>query len=351
MSSDEHASGQAAPAPPATIAGPPLRLQVDLSLPPEARPGGRCAEPWFGSAASREIIGAIIGATPLMLQIGYPPPGAGASDLLREFVLAGGGAGMAVSLVLDAGTPAAGRPIPGGIREVALDLFGLRGDEQAMRRALEDFVAPEGVRRGALMRLSRETLPHLASFVRAAAAAGVDFIELPPPALLFHPPDGRRGHVLEAGDYRRAEEILRGIDAASIPADLRIHDVMLDRLVAGLPGRRPAAGPGFGGCQAAAALAYIAPDGIIHPCIALDLPLGSVRDLAAAPPWNGPAAREVRARVAAATPDCGGCGAWRVCRGGCPASRLALTATWTDDPLCDTMIRSMPPPGAGAKAP
>ncbi len=346
----ENASAQAAHAPTTAPCGPPLRLQVDLSPPSEALPGGRAGEPWFGGPESRRIIESIVTENPLMLQIGYPPPGPDTTKLLEGFVRAAVGRGMAVSLVLDAEpAPAGSAAFPAGIREAALDLFRLREDERAMRRRLEEFTPPAGVKRGALLRLSRRALPHLASFLRAAAAAGVDFIELPPTALVFVPSGARGTQVLAPSDYHSLAARLRNLNAAALPPDLRIHEVLLDRLMSGLPGRPPATGPGFGGCQAAAALAYIAPDGAILPCIALDFPLGSIHELPESPPWNTPAARSVRDHVAAATPACGGCGAWFVCRGGCPAVRLAATGSWTDDPLCGLMTGSLPgrPNGTG----
>ncbi len=344
----ENASVQAAPAPSTAPGGPPLRLQVDLSPLPEALPGGRAGVPWFGGPESRRIIESIVAGNPLMLQIGYPPPGPDRSKLLEDFVRTAAGRGMAVSLVLDADPPAAGPDaFPAGIREAALDLFRLREDEGFMRRRLEGFAPPAGVKRGALLRLSRRTLPHLASFLRAAAAAGVDFIEIPPTALVFVPPGARGAQVLAPGDVHSLAARLRDLNAAALPPDLRIHDVLLDRLISGLPGRPSATGPGFGGCQAAASLAYVAPDGAIFPCIALDFPLGSIRELPEPPPWDSPAARSVREHVAAATPACGGCGAWPVCRGGCPAVRLAATGSWTDDPLCGIMTGSLRGPSNG----
>ncbi len=342
----ENASAQAASAPSMVPSGPPLRLQVDLSPPPETLPGGRAGKPWFGGPESRRIIESIVAENPLMLQIGYPPPRPDTTNLLEDFVRMAVGRGMAVSLVFDAKpAPAGADAFPAGIREAVLDLFRLREDERAMRRRLEDFTPPAGIKRGALLRLSRRALPHLASFLRAASAAGVDFIELPPTALVFVPPGARGTEVLAPGDVHSLAVSLGDLNAAALPPDLRIHDVLLDRLISGLPGlpgRPPATGPGFGGCQAAAALAYVAPDGAILPCIALDFPLGSIHELPESPLWDTPAARSVRAHVAAATPACGGCSAWLVCRGGCPAVRLAATGSWTDDPLCDIMTGSLP---------
>lgn len=69
----------------------------------------------------------------------------------------------------------------------------------------------------------------------------------------------------------------------------------------------PRTGPPRPDCDAGRSVCAICPDGTIYPCIQLPVPLGNIVRQSFEEIWNGPAARDLRERMAGPLPECGEC--------------------------------------------
>ncbi len=317
----------------------PLRLCVDLSRPPGV-PRAR-GPSWFEASDRARGVEAILGSGALFLQLGYPPQRRGES--LAEFIGRAAGRGFTVSVVLEGRDASPRESAAAGAREVSLDLTGARGDDSVLGRRLGGFLRERDqlpgkpFRAGASFRFACGEAGRLREFLRACDATRPDFIELPPPALVYYDPRDRGKVVIRPGDYRLAAEILREMSGVlAAVGDLRIHDILLWSVVRRLPSFRDLQGDTFRGCQAAGTLGFVSGEGVVYPCQVIGSPLGRVEELAGEEFWQRTAAAAVRAAVARCAAACAGCGFFDPCGGGCPGARAASSGSWEGlDPLCE----------------
>ena len=88
--------------------------------------------------------------------------------------------------------------------------------------------------------------------------------------------------------------------------------------------------PGHGGCQAASALAYIDPGGVLYPCASLPIPVGPVGEGIFSASWGGEELKRLRQAIGTVPALCGDCGEWDSCRGGCRGWSYYLTGAWNE---------------------
>jgi radical SAM protein with 4Fe4S-binding SPASM domain len=113
--------------------------------------------------------------------------------------------------------------------------------------------------------------------------------------------------------------------------DLRIHYQSLWTILTSLGHKAAGAeAPGHSGCQAAAALAYIDPSGVLYPCASLPLPLGRVDEGALGRAWKNEELTRLREAIGTEPPACDGCSSWQSCRGGCRGWAHYLTGSWEE---------------------
>lgn len=111
--------------------------------------------------------------------------------------------------------------------------------------------------------------------------------------------------------------------------DLRIHNQALWTLMTGRGfSARDAEAPGHSGCQAASALAYIDPGGIIYPCAALPVPLGRLERGTIVRLWGEEELDRLRKAIGTVPSECGECRTWDSCRGGCRGWAHFITGSW-----------------------
>ncbi len=324
--------------PPVELAQP-VRILADLAPPPwlPARAARRAsARPsWFGGPGGDVPAAALSLSGALFLQLGYPPPGAGPARRLMDLVRMSAGRNMSVSLVTADGAAPLAELAAAGLREAVIDLTAARGRHPSA----EDFLGRArdlGLAAGVRWRPARRNIARLPALLAGWARAGCGFVDLPPHPLVYLSPAEAAGCLPGPGDYRRLMASLPSPAGPPAPVpELRIHDVLLWAIIDRASGARRVPGSGFQGCQGAAGLAFIAPDGTVFPCWAVPRPLGRIGDLADAGFWRTPAVSEARKSLEAARPECRVCRAAAVCRGACPGGRLAATGSTTgEDPLC-----------------
>ncbi len=111
--------------------------------------------------------------------------------------------------------------------------------------------------------------------------------------------------------------------------DLRVHyqalwTILRARGLAATPGEAP----GHSGCQAAGALAYVDPAGVLYPCAALPLPVGRIGESPIDRIWGNEEVRALRHAIEKVPLACEDCGEWTDCRGGCRGWAHFLAANW-----------------------
>ncbi len=306
----------------------PVRLQLDLQPPPGVPPdrNGR----WFLEDGAEDAVAAVIGAGFLFVQVGYPPEGS--ASRLRDFL--GRISKSARVALVTAGTGEDFLPMMEyGIREAVFDLWpGPRSRDEAREMIRERGPAVRaarnaGAKTGMLLRSEKSALAGVDFLFEAASGGEFDFMEIPPPPLLYYPHGARKDKVPGSEDYARLAERRSGNAPPGAAPEARIHDAILSRIL--FPQAR---GPGFEGCQGAHALIFAHPDGRIFPCVSFPTVLGRIADLADEGFWTRPAVLRSRKNLRARTPLCRSCPDWDLCRGGCPAARQELSAR--EDPAC-----------------
>jgi radical SAM protein with 4Fe4S-binding SPASM domain len=261
-----------------------------------------------------------------MLEIGYPSPaeiadgtlagvarqvGAATAVVLasRDLEELGGAGGNAlaglgeiwVDTTEDTASTAAAAVIgqePPGIR-----LYLTRGGMDDAAAALEDAIE-RGVRK-----ISLPILPLFGNFLKSPGNQLPSWRELMTFADRLDPLLRRHGDV-----------------------DLRVHYQALWTILRkrGI-GARGEEAPGHSGCQAAAALGYIDPSGILYPCASLPLPLAAIGENGLGAAWKGEEAQKVREAVKRMPSLCADCGDLPSCRGGCRGWAHYLSGGW-DEP-------------------
>lgn len=125
--------------------------------------------------------------------------------------------------------------------------------------------------------------------------------------------------------------LLAGLDYSALR--LTIHDPFLWRA---FNPNTPFPG---GGCQAGNTMLAIAPDGIVYPCPALPLALGSLADTTLKELAAGEAKKRLRTAVTTLPDGCRGCADEMGCHGGCRGRSLVLSGDIArPDPACETAI-------------
>jgi radical SAM protein with 4Fe4S-binding SPASM domain len=295
----------------------PLRLTWDWDWPPIVHPGAQPRRPT--PEAVRAIGAEIVRAGVLLLEVGYADPGA-----LRSGELAAALAGFAGSLSLVLSPPAAAelagsRPWEAlGVEEVWLDATPEGGG------------LPAGLEGWAAVRfyLTAGNVAEAAAGVERAIAAGATAISLPNlplfGGLLRHPEAAAPKQTQFAALAGRLAAALRG--RAGI--DLRVHHYGLWQELRAAGVRPQGEGGDGGGCQAGAALAYIDPAGILHPCASLPVPLARVGEGAIRAAWADPDLAALREQIARLPARCAGCAHESTCGGGCRGWAHYLHHSW-----------------------
>ncbi len=94
-----------------------------------------------------------------------------------------------------------------------------------------------------------------------------------------------------------------------------------------------------GGCQAANTMMAIAPDGVVYPCPAMPLALGSLDEITLKDLVAGEAKKRFREAVNGLPEACRGCEDERGCHGGCRGRSLELSGSVVrPDPTCEIVI-------------
>jgi radical SAM protein with 4Fe4S-binding SPASM domain len=294
----------------------PLRLTWDWDWPPIVRPGAPARRPT--PEAVRTIGAEIVRAGVLLLEVGYPDPGA-----LRSGELAAALAGFegTLSLVLGPGAAASlagfdlrsrlraeeiwldatpgGEPLPPGLEAWPSVRFSLTGGNADAVAAGIERALSEGA-----TAVSLPNLPLFGELLRDPAAAAPTAAQLEPFAA-------------------RIATALRGRPGI----DLRVHHYGLCELLRAA-GAQPHGEAGEGGCQAGGALAYIDPAGILHPCASLPVPLARVAEGAIRAAWADSELAALRAAIARLPDRCSGCPSEPSCRGGCRGWAHYLHHSW-----------------------
>ncbi len=296
----------------------PLRLTWDWDWPPIAHPGTpqRRPSPQMVCTIGAEIVRARV----LMLEVGYPDP-----EAVRSGELAAALAGYEGSLSL-VFAPAAladladARPWEAlGAEQVWLDATPGGGD---VTICLEAWPAVR-------FYLTAANLDEVSAGIERAIAGGAVAISLPNLPLF--------GEVLrEAGTVTpRAGQLtaLAARIASSLESrpgvDLRVHHYGLWQALrsAGVhPQGEDAPGEG---CQAGAALAYVDPAGLLHPCASLPVPLARMGKGAITDSWADAALAALREGIEQQPHECADCTCEPTCRGGCRGWAHYISGSWS----------------------
>ena len=266
-------------------------------------------------AALRQTCAAIIACRPLMLQVSSPvfPLDPAAVEALAQL------SGSPVALFLT--VPASGflgystgcqktgvRPKElllscGSLEELRIHAQGLKeaSEPQADTTLGISFPVTNG---------NWHDLPGLLAF---CMGAGIRRLVLPMQRLY----EGEAPFFISRSEQHELSASLRdGREAMDIA--VTIHDPFLWR--AFYPGQPfPQAG-----CQAANTMIAIAPDGVVYPCPALPLRLGSVVEMPLKDILSSPGKQSFRRRLLETPIGCGECHERTVCRGGCRGRGLVL---------------------------
>lgn len=297
--------------------GSPLRLTWDWDWPPVVRPGAPARRP--AAEAVRAIGAEIVRSGVLLLEVGYPD-----AEALRSGELAAALAGFAgtLSLVL---SPAGAAALAGSRPWEALG-----AEEVWLDATPEGGGLPAGLEGWAAVRfsLTAGNVEASAAGIERALAAGATAISLPNlplfGELLRDPAAAAPGAAQLAALAGRIAAALRGRG----DVDLRVHHYGLWQELRAA-GAHPRGEGGEGaGCQAGAALGYVDPAGVLHPCASLPVPLARVGEGAIRAAWAGAELAALRAQIARLPGRCAGCPREPTCRGGCRGWAHCLHHSW-----------------------
>jgi len=304
----------------------PLRVTWDWNWPRVVQPSSTAESP--GRDMVNVIAAELGGAGVLMLEIGYP----GADDirggLLRSAVEQIPGQ---TSLAL---LPETFEGLGGeepwremGVGEVWADVTpGGEGGKTTLPRRPDGSVWPD-----LRIYLTSDNLEESAALIVEAVQGGAEKLSLPILPLFgrFLASAGRLmppwGALAEFAN--RLDPLLK----SRPDLDLRVHYQSLWTILRARGHKASEAeAPGHSGCQAAAALGYIDPSGVLYPCASLPLPIGRVDAGAIGRVWNNEELTRLRGAIGTEPRACDGCSIWQSCRGGCRGWAHYLTGGWEE---------------------
>jgi len=295
----------------------PLRLTWDWAWPPIAHPGAppRRPPPEMVRAIGAEIVRARV----LLLEVGYPDQESVLSGELTA-ALAGFEGSLALVLAPEAASALAkAKPWETlGAQEVWLDATPGVG---AMPTGLESWPAVR-------FYLTAGNLDEVAARIELAIAGGSTAISMPNLPLFGDVLQGAEAATPKAAQFTalaaRIAAALRGRSGI----DLRVHHYGLWQELRAA-GVHPQGDDALGmGCQAGTALAYIDPEGILHPCASLPVPLARMEVGALGKAWAGADLAALRDVIRRLPTACTGCPVESTCRGGCRGWAHYLTGSW-----------------------
>jgi GeoRSP system SPASM domain protein len=302
----------------------PLRLTWDWDWPPIAHPGARRRRP--APEMVRAIGAEIVSARVLMLEVGYPDP-----EALLSGELAAALAGFEGSLTLalapsSAAALATAKPwVALGAEEVWLDATPGVG---AVPAGLESWPSVR-------FYLTAGNLDEVAAGIERAVATGSTAISLPNLPLF--------GDVLVRAEAATPEIAQLTRLAARIAAalrgrpgiDLRVHHYGLWQALRAAGVHPQGEDKPGAGCQAGAAMGYVDPEGFLHPCASLPVPLARMEAGSLGRAWAGTGLAALRAAILRFPQACASCPVESTCRGGCRGWAHYLTGSWdTTGPDC-----------------
>ncbi len=308
----------------------PLRVTWDWNWSPAVQPGAPADGPEEKMAMA--IGGELARARVLLLEVGYPGLSSIRSGLLRSVLK---GVAAQVSLVLTPETVAAlpvgdFSPESFGAVEVWVDVTprgGGSGKGRALPRSADGSAWPD-IR----LYLTSSNWRESAALLAEAVEGGARRLSLPILPLFGSFLTSAVTPVPSWRDLVEFSNLLEPLLMRFPDLDLRVHHQALWTLLAER-GFRPVDGeaPGHSGCQAAGALAYIDPRGILYPCNAFPLPLGGVESGIFEAVWKNDERLRLRESIEYVPSACEGCRRWQSCRGGCRGWAHFTAGVW-DEP-------------------
>lgn len=298
----------------------PLRVCWDWNWPPVVMVGP--ADP--RSDRREAVSAALAGARVLMLEIGYPSRADIADGSLAAAVKK---VGAATALVLslrearELDDPA--RSLLAGLGDIWIDGtadLAAVGDDLPRER-------PPGIR----IYLTKGNMDAAAGALEAAVAAGARKISLPILPLFGKFLQSPENHLPAWKDLMTFADRLEPLLRRHGDVDLQVHyqalwSIFRERGI----GARGDEAPGHSGCQAASALGYIDPAGILYPCASLPVPLAGPATVSLAEAWRSDEAAGIRTAVGEMPPLCDDCDDLAACRGGCRGWAHYLAGTWKE---------------------
>jgi len=306
----------------------PLRVVWDWDWPPVVRldslARGR------GGRENLHIAEELARSRVLLLEIGYPSSVDVSDGLLLEVL---GRVAAQTSLVLTpevaAGLPAVNPLEAAGLGEIWLDVTPADGKEAdpASLPCRRDGSPWPALR----IHLTAGNRRAAAVLVTAAAERGTRTFSLPILPLFGRFLASAERSLPSWNDLAAFAGTLEPLLRRFPDLDLRVHYQSLWALL-GAMGHRAKAdeAPGHDGCQAASALAYIDPAGILYPCASLPIPLGRVTEGSIGRLWGNREVRSLRQAIAETPVGCEGCDEWHECRGGCRGWAHFLSGRWKE---------------------
>jgi radical SAM protein with 4Fe4S-binding SPASM domain len=298
----------------------PLRVCWDWNWPPVVM-----EEPAAPRIEGRETVAAALARSRvLMLEIGYPSPSDITGGSLAAAVKQIAAATAIVLSVREARElDDESRRLLSGLGEVWIDGTedpGDGGDNSSWER-------PPGIR----IYLTGDTVEGAVAALEAAVEGGVRKISLPILPLFGKFLKSPENQLPSWKDLMTFADRLEPLLRRHGDVDLQVHYQALWSIFRerGIVARGDEA-PGHSGCQAASALGYIDPAGILYPCASLPIPLAGPSEDALAKAWRSDEAAGIRRAVGGMPPLCEDCDDLAACRGGCRGWAHYLAGTWSE---------------------
>jgi GeoRSP system SPASM domain protein len=321
----------------------PLRVTWDWNWPRVVQPGSKASGP--GREKVETIVGELVRAGVLMLEIGYPAAAEVRQGLLALAIGRSGGItslAMTPETITDLGEEELRSILGPG--EIWADVTPLEGQETgkgALPRRENGSVWPD-----LRIYLTSVNLESAARIIDAALGEGAEKLSLPILPLFgsFLTSSGK--HIPPWRDLVEFADRLDPLLESHPDLDLRVHYQSLWTILRER-GHRASdeEAPGHGGCQAASALAYIDPGGVLYPCASLPVPVGPVGEGSITRAWSEDELKRLRDSIAVVPGACGPCAEWESCRGGCRGWAYYLTGSWEEaGPDCGRGLFQEAPP-------
>jgi GeoRSP system SPASM domain protein len=315
----------------------PLRVTWDWNWPRVVQPGATAGSP--GREKVELIAAELARAGVLMLEFGYP-----AAEDIRQGLLAtaigraGGMASLALTpeTIADLGEAELRNTLgPGEIWADVTPLEGKEMEQDALPRREDGSVWPD-----LRIYLTSANLEGAALLIAAALAEGVEKLSLPILPLFGSFLTSAGKQIPPWRDLVKFADRLDPLLKSHPDLDLRVHYQSLWTILRERGHRATdEEAPGHGGCQAASALAYIDPGGVLYPCASLPIPVGPVEEGTIARAWREDELKRLRDAIAVIPDPCGPCAEWKSCRGGCRGWAYYLTGRWQEaGPDCGRKI-------------